>query len=249
MSDSDQAEDPEYPNEVQLTLFEHLKELRSRLIKSILCVLVFFLIALGLSDYLFNFFMAVLPEDVPIKIFTAAGAIFIRIKISLYVGIFFSLPYISLQVFGFIRPALRIKEEKSIKMYLFGGFLLMLVAVIFTHSFLPDILQAMKDLGFEDAEHEANAEEYIKFILTVYLGFSILFQVPLIILITIAQDFVSADFYAKNRRWVIVILLILCAIFSPPNPESQIIIFIPLYALFEVAILLGRFISKKKCSD
>jgi sec-independent protein translocase protein TatC len=122
--------------------------------------------------------------------------------------------------------------------------LLLLIAFYFTYSFLPFLIENLQAFSPEGVEVEADVMPYISTILTIYLGFSILFQIPLIIFLTIVQGIVELKTYTENRKWVVVILLILCAVFSPPDLASQIIIFIPLYTLFEISLLVSRVVKR-----
>jgi sec-independent protein translocase protein TatC len=169
----------------------------------------------------------------------------VSLTIGTYFGIFLSLPFIAYQIYSFIRPALKAKEDKTALLYLFGGFVLVIGAITFTHFSLPHLIGAL--LSFLPSIEVIHADilDYVSTILTIYLGFAIVFQVPLLVFLSILQGFVSPQVYANNRRWIIVILLILCAIFSPPDFQSQLLIFIPLYTLFELALLMGRLMKRK----
>ena len=194
--------------------------------------------------------MKAVPEGVQAR----SGSLFegfqVRVKISLYFAIFLSLPVILSQAYAFIRPALRIKEDNTFRMYLLGGFFLLAGSLAFTHFTMPHLINALQAFvpGTDSlqVEKEADILPYITTILTIYLGFSIVFQAPLVVFLTIVQDFVEPTIYTENRKWVIVILMILCAMFSPPDLMSMGLLFTPLYILFEVAIILGKFLAPKK---
>lgn len=194
--------------------------------------------------------MKAIPSDVTARSGTLFEGFQVRIKISLYFAIFLSLPIIITQLYGFVRPALRVKEDSTFRMYIFGGFLLLTISLTFTHFTMPHLITALQSFvpGTEDlkVEKEADILPYITTILTIYLGFAICFQAPLIVFLTIVQDFVEAKVYTENRKWVVVILMILCAMFSPPDLLSMVMLFTPLYLLFEIAIILGRFLTRKK---
>lgn len=232
--------DQDYPREVQLSLFDHLKELRTRLFKSLIVVLVFFCIGIGLSDQLYYFLISAIPDSVNQRIGTLTDPFFLKIKLSIYAAVFFSLPVMTWQAYGFIRPALKTRSDKVARAFIGASFILLLFAFSFTYKFLPILVENLLAFSPEGVETEADVMPYVSTILTVYLGFAILFQLPLIIFLTIIQDVVSRQTYEQNRKWVVVILLILCAIFSPPDLASQVIIFIPLYALFEITLLISR---------
>jgi len=166
--------------------------------------------------------------------------------IATYFGLFLSLPFIVHQIYAFVSPALKKHEDRTAKLYLFLGFFLILGAIAFTHLSLPHMIGALLSFLPEIGVVQADILDYVSTILTIYLGFAIVFQVPLLVFISILQGFVDSKVYSRNRRWVIVILLTLAAIFSPPDLQSQLIIFFPLYTLFEVALLLGRIMRSRR---
>jgi sec-independent protein translocase protein TatC len=235
---------------VQLTLVEHLRELRNRLFKALVSVLIIFVVGFIFSDQLFAFMMKAIPEGVKAESGTLFEGFQVRVKISLYFAIFLSLPVIITQIYGFVRPALRLKEDNTFRIYIYGGFILLAGSLAFTHFTMPHLVGALQGFipGTEDIKVETRADilPYITTMLTIYLGFSICFQAPLIVFLTIVQDFVEAKVYTENRKWVIVILMILCAMFSPPDLMSMGMLFAPLYILFELAIIFGRLLARKR---
>ena len=236
--------DEDYPREIHLSLFGHLKELRGRLFKCVLLVLVLFIIGFFFSDYLYEFLTKPIPEGVTKRIGALMEGIMLRLKLAFYAACFFGMPYITYQMYGFIRPALKVKDDSFTRLFILSAYVLLALAFYFTYSFLPFLVENLQAFAPKDSEVEADVMSYISDILTIYLGFSILFQVPLVIFLTIVQGIVDRKTYTDNRRWVIVILLVLCAVFSPPDLISQIIIFIPLYSLFELSILASRIFKR-----
>jgi sec-independent protein translocase protein TatC len=205
-----------------------------------------FLAAFMGSDYVFQWLMTAVPPEVMARSGSMLDPFMMKIQIATYCGIFLALPVIIHQSYGFIRPALKDVEDKSIRMYIIGGFILLMGALAFTHNTLPYLIKALYSFVPTTREVliQADIKEYVSNILTIYLGFSILFQIPLVVFLTIVQGFVESTIYTEHRKWVVVILLILCAVFSPPNVESMILLFVPLYGLFEIAVVLGRFVKK-----
>jgi sec-independent protein translocase protein TatC len=236
--------DEEYPREVQLSLFDHLKELRSRLFWCVGVIVVFFIMGFIFGDPIYKFLTAGIPDDIRQRSGSLTEPIMLKIKIAIYSGCFFALPFITWHIYGFLRPALKVKDDSFARTFIISFFGLLLLAFFFTYNFIPHLIRNLQAFAPEGVELEADVLEYISTILTVYLGFSIIFQVPLIIFLTIIQGVVELKTYTENRKWVVVILLVLCAIFSPPDLISQIIIFIPLYGLFEISLLASRLLKR-----
>jgi sec-independent protein translocase protein TatC len=227
---------------------EHLRELRKRIVWSALFFAVFFVACFSLSDSLFAWLMTSVPQEIQARTDSLIGPFKMKVNIGLYFGAFLALPFMIFQGYAFVRPALRVKEDNTFKIFIGGGFFLLAGAIAFTHSILPYLIQALYTFvpQSRDVLIEADINHYISLILTIYLGFSILFQVPLVVFLSIFQGFVESRVYRENRKWVVVILLILCAIFSPPNVESMVLLFLPLYSLFEISVLLGHFLHQRR---
>lgn len=192
--------------------------------------------------------MTAVPEQVQARSGTLFEPFLMKIEIGTKFGIFFSLPFIIYQAYAFARPALRPHEDSTIRMYIGGGFVLLMGAMAFTHTILPYLINALYSFvpQSRDILIQADIKDYITKILTIYLGFSILFQIPLIVFLSVAQGFVESSVYREHRKWVVVILLVLCAVFSPPNVESMVLLFFPLYALFELSVLFGHFFNRRR---
>ncbi|MBF0198802.1 MAG: twin-arginine translocase subunit TatC [Planctomycetes bacterium] len=237
--------DKEYPNEVQMSFMGHLRELHTRAFKTILVVLCFFLIGFTFSEEFYHFLMSSVPEYVIEKADGLFDGFMLKVKLALYFAVFCSLPVITYQGYKFIRPALKIKEDSTVKIYLALGFFLLCGALFFAHSVLPFMVEVLLSFQPEDITTQADILSYSTTIMTIYLGFAIIFQVPLVVFLTIMQGFVEADFYRSHRKIVVVLLMVLCAIFSPPDLASLLILFCPLYALFEGAVLLGSIMKGK----
>lgn len=230
--------------DVHLSLFEHLRELRNRLLKVALFFLLFFVAGLCFSEEVYFALMHAIPEGMNHRIGNLTDPFLLKLKLSFYVAIFFSLPIGTYQTYCFVRPALEEKENRFAKRFIGFGFVLLIFALLFTYYFLPFFIKNLLSFAPEGIEKEADVMPYISTILSIYLGFAILFQLPLMIYLSIIQGFVKISTYRENRKWVIVILLTLCAIFSPPDVLSQLLIFIPLYLMFELTLLAGRFTIK-----
>lgn len=237
----------DYPRELSLSFLGHLRELYRRLVFCLAFTAVFVAAGFVWGGELYGLLMRTIPAGVIQYNESLFGPFVLRTKIAVYFGIFFSLPVYTQQAYLFIRPALKRPEDSFARALIFLAWALLLMSLAFTSLLLPYFITALLSWTPEGVRNFANVNIYIDTFLAIYLGFSILFQVPLVIYLTIRNGFVSAEYYASHRKWVIVITLALAAIFTPPDVLSQIIVSIPIYALFEAALLLGR-LSEKRCS-
>jgi len=229
-------------------LTDHLRELYVRVFKALIILAFACIACLVFSETLIDFVLKPIPPEVQKRTGELLEGFQTRITVSIYFGVFFSLPFIAHQIYAFIRPALRIKEDRTVRLYLFLGYLLMTVAIVFVHLILAHIIDAFNSYVplKSQVNIQADIGNYTRGILTIYLGFAIVFQVPLIVFLSLMQDFVDIKVYTEHRKWVIVVLLILSAMFSPPDLQSMFLLFVPIYSLFELALILGRLFSPKK---
>ena len=202
------------------------------------------MVAFVFSNQIYYFLVSAIPEEIDQRIGSLIEPFYIKVKLGFFCGIFFTLPFLTYQAYGFIKPALKLKEEKTVRLFVILFFILLCIALSFTYYLLPFLIKALLSFAPQGVLKQADSADYISTILSIYLGFSIIFQGPLLIFLTIYQGFVSVDFYTDNRKWVVVILAILCAVFSPPDLMSMVFLFIPLYALFELSILFGKLMTR-----
>lgn len=241
MSEHDQDD---YDNEVKMPIIEHLRELYRCIIRVLILIAVFSIAGFSYSEKVFLWLMSSIPEGVEMETHNLLSSFMIRLKLGIYTGVFFAAPFIAYQAYGFLRPALSKDEHHFSKSFLLAGWGLLVTAVLFTHSVMGYFIKSLLSWKFTGVTDVARIDEYIGTLTAIYLGFGLLFQIPLVIFLTIRQGLVTPEFYRSNRRWAIVIFLSLCAIFTPPDIISQIVVFVPIYSLFELALLAGSWMKR-----
>ena len=130
----------EYPREVQLTLFDHLKELRKRLFRVAACILILWIVGYWNYDFLARLVMHAIPHGIKKMITNPIAGFYLQMQISIYFAVYCSLPVITHQVYGFIRPALRPREDRTVRIFLGISFFLLTLALIFSHEVLPFLI-------------------------------------------------------------------------------------------------------------
>ena len=241
----------------------HFVELRSRLIKSIIFILVIFVISYTFAEQIYNFLVEpyanAVKEDQNSRrlIFTALHETFITyIKVAFFASIFLGSPVLLIQVYKFIAPGLYKNEKKAILPYListpilflFGGllvyYLVMPLAIKFFLSF--ETLGSSTTLPIQ---LEAKVNEYLSLIMRLIFAFGISFQLPILLNLLARIGVVNSDYLKTRRRYVIVIIFAMAAILTPPDPITQVGLAIPLLLLYELSIFTVRFIEKKKMKE
>ena len=239
---------------------DHLTELRSRLLKSIIFVFVFFVISYTFADNIYNFLVqpyadAVKHDDLNRRlIFTALHETFITyLKVAFFSAIFIGSPVVLTQIWKFIAPGLYKNEKMALlpyliatpTLFLLGGmlvyYLVMPLAIKFFLSF-----ETTAQLNTLPIQLEAKVNEYLSLIMRLIFAFGLSFQLPVLLSLLARVGFVDSEYLKKRRRYVIVIIFAVAAILTPPDPITQIGLGIPLLILYELSILSVKFIEKKK---
>ena len=243
-------EDEENKEDV-MGLGDHLTELRSRLVKSFIGIIILFSGAMTYSspilEYLKTPLKKAMPDQANLLHFTSPLEPFIaQIKVSFLFAFVFGCPIWIYQFWRFIEPALYAKEKKYVIPFSAASIILFFSGVSFCFYFmLPLALEFLIGLGMQNANAIITISDYISMIMILIFAFGIIFETPLILILLAMLDLIDADTLAKNRKFVLVGILVAGALLTPPDPISQMAMAAPTYLMFEVAIIIIRIIKKK----
>lgn len=241
-----------------MSLLEHLSELRQCLIRSFAAVLVCFILAMIFSRELIEFLKGPLRSALPaaeeVLHFTGPLDVFLTsIRVSLLSAVIVSSPVWIWQFWKFIEPALYEHEKKLVLPFIFASTSLFISGIAFCFWVIfPLALEFLIQLGQEVGVPMITITDYVSMLTLMILGFGLVFETPVILVLLAVLDLVSAEGLAKYRRYVIVGTLFVGAVLTPPDPMSQIGMALPLYVMYELSILVIRMIRKspsKKTSD
>jgi len=244
----------------QTSFIGHLTELRSRLLKSLTYLLIFFIICYFFAENIYGFLVepyanAVKNDDTNRRlIFTALHETFLTyLKVAFFTAMFISSPVILTQVWKFIAPGLYKDEKKTLLPYLiatpvlflFGGmlvyYLIMPLAINFFLSF-----ETTGQINSLPIQLEAKVNEYLSLIMRLIFAFGISFQLPVLLSLLAKVGFVNSEYLKKRRKYVIVLIFVVAAVLTPPDPITQIGLGIPLLFLYELSIFIVKIIEKKQ---
>lgn len=236
-----------------MSLVEHLRELRKRLLYSLIAVGIGFGAAYRFANPIFQFLVrplldAMPPDEEKRLIFTGLAQPFmLELKMGIFGGVILAMPFILWQIWLFVAPALYKHERRLVVPVVTSAMLMFAAGAAFAYyvafpvgfayflSYTSDIIQPMISI-----------DEYLDFATKMLLGFGAMFELPLVILLLARMGVVSPQFLNKNRRWAVLIIAVLAAFFTPPDALSMAIMAVPLYALFEISVLLAYLVYKKK---
>jgi sec-independent protein translocase protein TatC len=229
-----------------LTIVGHLAELRKRLVY---CAVVFVLAVF----IFYNFAEPVVKDIVNITpdtnfVFIAPAELLMSyVKIAVIGGLVISAPFILTQIWLFISPGLNSKEKKYIIVSLFIGGIFFILGVIFSYIIvLPTMIVFFIGFQIEEIQPMISFSNYLSFVITTLLSFGIIFELPIVMVLLTRFNIVNINFFKKNRKMFILVIFIIAAILTPPDVVSQVLLAIPMLALFEIGIILSSIFEKRK---
>ncbi|ANS05423.1 twin arginine-targeting protein translocase TatC [uncultured Mediterranean phage] len=244
----------------QTSFVGHLTELRSRLVKSIIYLFIFFVICYFFAENIYGFLVepyaeAVKDDEVNRRlIFTALQETFITyLKVAFFAAMFISSPIILTQIWKFIAPGLYKNEKRALlpyliatpTLFLLGGMLVYyLVMPLMIKFFLS--FETSAQINSLSIQLEPKVNEYLSLIMRLIFAFGISFQLPVLLSLLARVGFVDSEYLKKRRKYVIIIIFAVAALLTPPDPITQIGLGIPLLILYELSILSVKIIEKKK---
>ena len=257
---NDEGEDQEV-EQSSAPLIEHLAELRNRLIKSVVafavCMIFSFTIATPIFNFLANPIVHILKLNgqSPDLIFTGLQQGFmVNIRISLFGGFILSFPYVSFQLWKFVAPGLYKDEKKAFLPFIIASPILFLLGAAFSFYIVMPLAFDFF-LGFQQSNENLSdlvgitylgtINEYLGLTMKFIIAFGLCFQLPVLLTLMGKAGLVSSETLAKSRKYAVVGILVLAAIVTPPDVITQIILFTVVYALYEISVILVKWVEKK----
>jgi sec-independent protein translocase protein TatC len=225
----------------ELSVVDHLDELRTRIIVSA-CVLV---VAVGLCFWQNNLLLAVangpLPGDREPLTFGVTEPFFTTMKLSLYAGILLALPVLLYQAYSFILPAFKPGERKLVLPLLLMVPVLFVAGAVFAYFvIMPAALSFLLNFNADEFNIQIRGSEYYGFFILTLISVGVLFQIPVGTIAVTRLAIVTPEQLASNRRYAVLVIAILAMILPGTDPVTMLLSMAPLYALFEVSLVLAR---------
>ncbi len=233
----------------------HLIELRDRLLKVILVVIVIFLALTPFANILFSALAgpltAHLPEGSTMVAIEVASPFFIPFKLALVVAIFAAMPYILYQAWGFIAPGLYKHERRRVYPLLVSSTLLFYAGAAFAYfAVFPLVFGFLANAAPEGVEVMTDISRYLDFVLTLFFAFGFAFEVPVAVVLLVWTGAVSPETLREKRAYIIVGAFVVGMMLTPPDIISQTLLAVPMWLLFEVGVFLAeRFAPAKEPAE
>ena len=239
-------------DENKLPLTSHLKELRKRLILSFIAVGVGFVICYAFSDTLFDILakplMKIMPAGTSLIFISVAEAFFTYMKVGFIAGIILASPFVLYQIWAFVAPGLYRHEKRYVFPFVLGGSFFFALGVLFGYFVaIPVGFRFLLGYATDFIKPMPSMKEYLTFSVKFLLGFGIVFEFPVVLVLLARIGIIDSKMLAKQRRYAILLVFIVAAAVTPsPDLLTQVLTAIPLIALYELSILLSKIFGKKK---
>jgi sec-independent protein translocase protein TatC len=229
------------------TFISHLIELRDRLLRSIIAVVVIMLCLFPWAKDIYALLAApllkVLPAGATMIATDVTGTFFVPLKVTAMAAFLLALPYVLWQMWAFVAPGLYQHEKRLALPVIVSSFVFFLIGMAFAYfvvfpiafgffaGYAPAGVQMMTDI-----------DKYLSFVLTMFLAFGLTFEVPVVVIVLVRLRMVSLEKLRSIRSYVIVGAFVIGAVFTPPDVVSQLLLAVPMWLLYELGLLLARFV-------
>ena len=237
MSDQESTDQP-------LPLVTHLTELRDKLLRALLAVLIVFICLFPFANDIYTFvsepLRALLPPGATMIATEVASPFFTPFKLSLVTAVFLAMPYVLYQAWSFIAPGMY-KHEKRLAIPLLASSVLLFYAgsAFAYYVVFPLIFSFFTSVAPQDITIMTDINSYLNFVLKLFFAFGLAFEIPIVAILMIWAGITTAEALAKKRPYIIVGCFIFGMLLTPPDIISQSLLAIPMWLLFEIGVYIG----------
>lgn len=230
-------------------LIQHVIELRNRLLRCIVAVLVIFVGLFAFSNELYLYVSEPLRQHLPetsSMIATDVASPFLTpFKLTLVLSMFAAMPFILYQVWAFVAPGLYQREKKIVLPLFFSSVLLFYAGMAFAYYVVfPLVFMFFTGVGPEGVAMMTDIRSYLDFVLKLFFAFGLSFEIPIAVVILSWVGAVEPDAIAKKRPYVFVLCFVFGMLLTPPDVISQTLLAVPMWLLFEIGIFFGRLVYR-----
>ena len=234
------------------TFISHLVELRDRIIRAGISVIVVFLGLVYWAPDIFRLLARPLLQNLPkggkMIVTDVTGSFFVPMKVTMLVALVIALPIVLYQIWAFVAPGLYQHEKKLVVPLVGSSYALFLCGMAFAYFVVfPTIFRVMAHYNAPlGAEMSTDIDNYLSFVLTMFVAFGVTFEVPIVVVLLVRMGLVTVKKLKEIRPYVIVGAFVVSAVVTPPDVFSQLILAIPLIVLYEAGIIAARlFVGKQ----
>jgi len=240
---------------LQESFLSHLFELRDRVIKAGLAIIIVFVSLVYWAPDIFHLFaqplLQALPAGGKMIVTDVTGSFFVPMKVTMLVAFIIALPVVMYQLWAFIAPGLYMHERKLILPLVVSSYSLFIIGMAFAYFLVfPTVFKFMASYNAPlGAEMSTDIDNYLSFAMTTFLAFGITFEVPVVVVVLVRMGMVPLAKLKEIRPYVIVGAFVISAIVTPPDVLSQLLLAVPMTLLYELGLLVARFYVPKPSED
>jgi sec-independent protein translocase protein TatC len=233
------------------TLMSHLLELRDRLLKGVLALLIIFIPCAIFANELFTLVAQPLLEKLPTGtalIATSVVSPFMTpFKVAFYVAIFAAMPVLLYQIWAFVAPGLYKREKRFAVPLLVSSVVLFYAGILFAYFVVfPVMFSYLVGTAPTGVSYMPDIAAYLEFVLTMFFAFGIAFEVPVAVVLLVLTGLVKVESLGNNRGYVVIGIFVVAAVLTPPDAISQVIMAIPMWLLYEGGLVMARIMQKMR---
>jgi sec-independent protein translocase protein TatC len=239
------------PDETQETFLSHLIELRTRLLRAIIAVVVVLVVLFPFAKDIYALLarplLAVLPQGSTMIATDVTGTFLVPLKVTLMAAFLIALPYVLYQAWAFVAPGLYRHEKRFAVPLVISSIVLFYAGVAFAYFVVfPLMFAFLTTTAPTGVRLMTDMANYLDFVLLLFFAFGIAFEIPVATVLLAATGLVKLDTMTKNRGYVVLGIFIIAAFLTPPDALSQCFMAVPMYLLYEAGIVLSRILLKDK---
>jgi sec-independent protein translocase protein TatC len=243
--------DPKVIPDEEAPLVSHLIEMRDRMLRVVIAVLLIFLGVFYFANDFYNIvatpLLEYMPEGTSMISTKPAGTFFTPMKLALVLSIFLAMPYILYQMWGFVAPALYRHERKLVLPLLISSSLLFYAGIAFAYYVVfPLMFKFFISVAPEGVAVMTDISEYLDFVLKIFFAFGVAFEVPIATILLVWTGMATPESLAEKRPYIIVGAFVVGMLLTPPDVISQTLLALPMWILFEMGLWSSRYFLKER---
>lgn len=232
----------------EMGFLDHLEELRWRILKSLFSVVLFAILSFVFSDFFID--LLIIPSkslnpDMTIQVLKVQGMLMLKLWVAFAMGIVFSIPVIGYQFWAFVTPGLYKSEKNWAPWLVISVTIFFLLGALFAYFVIvPFALKFLIGLGAPEVHKNISINYYAKFVMQLIIAAGLIFQMPVMSFILTKMGLITPVLLKKYWRYAVIVILVLAAFITPPDPVSMIMMCIPLLFLYEFSVFVSKLALK-----
>jgi len=233
------------------TLISHLLELRDRIIRALIVVIVAFLPCAYFTNEIFSFvaqpLLSKLPKGATLIATSVVSPFMTPFKLSMFVAVFIAMPFVLYQIWAFVAPGLYRHEKRFAIPLVVSSIVLFYSGVAFAYFVVfPAMFSFFASTTPTGVAMMTDISSYLDFVMTMFLAFGVAFEVPIAVVLLVLSGLVSLEKLKQSRGYVLVGIFVIAAFLTPPDAVSQSIMAFPMYFLYEGGLIMARVLNKMR---